>query len=282
MVINRGHAAWCVASLGLVTVATGLYVPYANNAVHGATGNSITGLLFGIAGTTAMIFAGLLAARKRIVSRKLGSISWWLKGHLWVGLVSVPLIFFHSGFRFGGLLEQLTMWCFLSVIISGVIGQILQHVTPRFMKTAAPQQAIFEQLEVAIKSLKKSADAQVLSVYDTLFVNVQEDGVDSPDDFLRAFYLRHVRTFLQVEVDPKSSLLNATQAAGVFATIREGIPSKMVSIAVDLESICNERRQLISQNKLQWIMHGWTLIHIPLSMSLLILTLVHVVMSLYF
>jgi len=282
LLINRGHAAWCVTSLGLVAVATGLYVPYANSAVYGATGNSITGLMFGITGTIAMIFAGLLAARKRIVSKRLGSISWWLKGHLWIGLVSVPLIFFHSGFRFGGLLEQLTMWCFLTVIISGVIGQILQHVTPRFMKTAAPQQVIFEQLEVAINSLKRAGDAQVLSVYDTLFVDVQDDGAESSDDFLRAFYLRHVRTFLQIDVDPNSSLLNATQAEGIFATIREGIPRAMVPVAVELESICKERRQLISQNKLQWIMHGWTLIHIPLSVSLLILTLVHVIMSLYF
>ena len=282
MLINRGHAAWCVTSLGLVAVATGLYVPYANTADHGATGSSITGLLFGIAGTTAMIFAGLLAARKRIVSKKLGSISWWVKGHLWVGLLSVPLIFFHSGFRFGGELTQLTMWCFLAVIISGIIGQILQQFTPRFMKTATPQQAIFEQLEVAISSLKKAGDAQVLSVYDTLFVDVRTDGSESPDDFLRAFYLRHVRTFLQIEVDPDSPLLNATQAEGIFATVREGIPRKMVPITLELESICNERRQLISQNKLQWIMHGWTLIHIPLSMSLLILTLVHIVMSLYF
>jgi hypothetical protein len=282
LVINRGHAAWCVTSLVLVIVATGLYIPYATNAPHGATGNSITGLVFGIAGTMAMIFAGLLAARKRIVSKKLGSISWWLKGHLWIGLVSVPLIFFHSGLRFGGWLEQLTMWCFLTVIVSGVIGQILQQVTPRFMKTAAPQQAIFEQLEVAITSLKKAADEQMLSAYDTLFVDVQDDEGELSDDFLRAFYLRHVRTFLQVEVDPTSSLLNATQAEGIFATIREGIPNKMLPIAVALESICNERRQLISQNKLQWIMHGWTLIHIPLSMSLLILTFVHVIMSLYF
>ena len=282
MLINRGHAAWCVASVGLVAVATGLYIPYDNNAVYGATGNSITGLMFGIAGTMAMIFAGLLAARKRVVSKKIGSISWWLRGHLWIGMVSVPLILFHSGFRFGGLLEQLTMWCFLTVIFSGIIGQILQHVTPRFMKTAAPQQAIFEQLEVAINSLKKEADAQVLSVYDTLFVDVQDDRAESADDFLRAFYLRHVRTFLQIDVDPKSSLLNATQAEGIFATIREGIPRAMVPVAKELESICKERRQLISQNKLQWIMHGWTLIHIPLSMSLLILTLVHVIMSLYF
>jgi hypothetical protein len=282
LVINRGHAAWCVTSLALVILATGLYIPYANNAPHGATGNSIAGLLFGIAGTTAMIFAGLLAVRRRLVTRKFGSISWWLKGHLWIGLCSAPLIFFHSGFRFGGALEQLTMWCFLAVIVSGIIGQVLQHVTPRFMKTAAPQQAIFEQLEVAITSLKKAADQQMLSVYDTLFVDVQDGEGELADDFLRAFYLKHVRIFLQVEVDPKSSLLNATQAEGIFATVRDGIPRKMVSVALGLESICNERRQLIAQNKLQWIMHGWTLIHIPLSISLLILTLMHIIMSLYF
>ncbi len=150
------------------------------------------------------------------------------------------------------------------------------------MKTVTPQQAIFEQLDVAINSLKKAGDAQILSVYDTLFVDEQLDGSESSDNFLRDFYLRHVRTFLQIEVSPDSSLLNATQAEGIFATVRDGIPRKMIPIATELESICNERRQLIAQNKLQWIMHGWTLIHIPLSMSLLILTLVHVVMSLYF
>lgn len=282
MQINRGHAAWFFTSLGLAAVATGLYVPYANNAVYGATGNSVIGLFFGITGTIAMMFAGLLAARKRVVSKKLGAISWWVKGHLWIGLLSVPLIFFHSGFRFGGDVTQLTMWCFLAVIISGIIGQILQQFTPRFMKTVTPQQAIFEQLDVAINSLKKAGDAQILSVYDTLFVDEQLDGSESNDNFLRDFYLRHVRTFLQIEVSPDSSLLNATQAEGIFATVRDGIPRKMIPIATELESICNERRQLIAQNKLQWIMHGWTLIHIPLSMSLLILTLVHVVMSLYF
>lgn len=282
MQINRGHAAWFFTSLGLAAVATGLYVPYANNAVYGATGNSVIGLFFGITGTIAMMFAGLLAARKRVVSKKLGAISWWVKGHLWIGLLSVPLIFFHSGFRFGGDVTQLTMWCFLAVIISGIIGQILQQFTPRFMKTVTPQQAIFEQLDVAINSLKKAGDAQILSVYDTLFVDEQLDGSESSDNFLRDFYLRHVRTFLQIEVSPDSSLLNATQAEGIFATVRDGIPRKMIPIATELESICNERRQLIAQNKLQWIMHGWTLIHIPLSMSLLILTLVHVVMSLYF
>ena len=282
MIINRGHITWCIASLVFTAIATGLYLSYADDAVHGATGNSIPGILFGITATVAMILAGLLAARKRIHGSQLGTVKWWLRGHLWVGLVSVPLVFFHSGFRFGGPLEQILMWCFLAVILSGIIGQVIQQFVPRFMRTAAPQQAIFEQLPVAIDALKDAADQEMLTVYDTLFTTIVGAETGSADEFLRTFYLRHIRTFLQVDFPGDSPLIHPTQSIGVFSTVREGITNRMLPVVDQLEIICDERRQLITQNKLQWIMHGWTLVHIPLSVSLLILALIHIIMSLYY
>ena len=282
MVINRGHAIWCIASLAFTAIATGLYLSSANHAVHGATGNSISGILFGIAATLAMILAGLLAARKRIHGGQLGTVKWWLRGHLWIGMVSVPLVFFHSGFRFGGPLEQILMWCFLAVILSGIVGQVIQQFAPRFMRTSIPQQAIFEQLPIAIDALKDAADQEMLTVYDTLFTNHDGTETEDADEFLRTFYLRHIRVFLQVDIPGDSPLIHPTQSVGVFATVREGITNRMLPEVDQLELICNERRQLITQNKLQWIMHGWTLVHIPLSVSLLILALIHIIMSLYY
>ncbi|MEC7564525.1 MAG: hypothetical protein VX738_02480 [Planctomycetota bacterium] len=282
MVINRGHAIWCIASLAFTAIATGLYLSSANHAVHGATGNSISGILFGIAATLAMILAGLLAARKRIHGGQLGTVKWWLRGHLWIGMVSVPLVFFHSGFRFGGPLEQILMWCFLAVILSGIVGQVIQQFAPRFMRTSIPQQAIFEQLPIAIDALKDAADQEMLTVYDTLFTNHDGTETEDADEFLRTFYLRHIRVFLQVDIPGDSPLIHPTQSVGVFATVREGITNRMLPVVNQLELICNERRQLITQNKLQWIMHGWTLVHIPLSVSLLILALIHIIMSLYY
>ena len=88
--------------------------------------------------------------------------------------------------------------------------------------------------------------------------------------------------FLQVDIPGDSPLIHPTQSVGVFATVREGITNRMLPVVDQLELICNERRQLITQNKLQWIMHGWTLVHIPLSVSLLILALIHIIMSLYY
>ena len=197
-------------------------------------------------------------------------------------MVSVPLVFFHSGFRFGGPLEQILMWCFLAVILSGIVGQVIQQFAPRFMRTSIPQQAIFEQLPIAIDALKDAADQEMLTVYDTLFTNHDGTETEDADEFLRTFYLRHIRVFLQVDIPSDSPLIHPTQSVGVFATVREGITNRMLPVVDQLELICNERRQLITQNKLQWIMHGWTLVHIPLSVSLLILALIHIIMSLYY
>ena len=50
----------------------------------------------------------------------------------------------------------------------------------------------------------------------------------------------------------------------------------------DLENICEEKRQLDQQSRLHKVLHGWLLVHIPLSYALLVLGAVHAVMALKF
>ncbi len=50
----------------------------------------------------------------------------------------------------------------------------------------------------------------------------------------------------------------------------------------DLAQICNEVRLKVRQIRLHWLLHGWLLVHIPLSMALLVLMVVHAVMALYY
>ena len=47
-----------------------------------------------------------------------------------------------------------------------------------------------------------------------------------------------------------------------------------------LTAICEERRQMADQIRLHHWLHGWLFIHLPLSMALLVLTIVHIVMAL--
>ncbi len=48
----------------------------------------------------------------------------------------------------------------------------------------------------------------------------------------------------------------------------------------DLENICEEERQLNRQTRLYRWLHGWLLVHVPLSIALLVLGAVHAVMAL--
>lgn len=47
-----------------------------------------------------------------------------------------------------------------------------------------------------------------------------------------------------------------------------------------LEDICGEAGQLRRQTILHYAMHGWLMVHIPLSYALLALSAVHAVMAL--
>jgi hypothetical protein len=52
--------------------------------------------------------------------------------------------------------------------------------------------------------------------------------------------------------------------------------------ASKLGELCEERRQLGEQQRLHRWLHGWLLIHVPVSWTLLVLVLVHAFWSVYY
>src|SRR5258708_8333955 len=106
MRIDRTHRAWAIASLAILAVSAVVYVIYALREPQGPRGESASGLLFGITGFGFMIFAALLGARKRVPTWRLGRAQMWMRGHLWLGLLALPLILFHSRFPFASPLPR--------------------------------------------------------------------------------------------------------------------------------------------------------------------------------
>ena len=118
MIIDASHKKWIIASLLITTAATASYVPYHLRALNGPTGGSWPGLIYGIAGSAMMLFAGLLSARRKVPIWRLGRAETWMRGHIWLGLLSVPMILFHAGFQIGGTLTAILLLLFLVVILS--------------------------------------------------------------------------------------------------------------------------------------------------------------------
>src|SRR5437870_4140068 len=138
MRMDETQRGWLIASAAILALALAVYVPYAFFSSQGPRGGSAIGLLFGVVGFASMIFAALLGARKRVPTWRLGRAQAWMRGHLWLGLLSLPMILFHGGFHFGGTLTRVLMWLTIITVGSGLYGAVLQNYVPRVMTNDVP------------------------------------------------------------------------------------------------------------------------------------------------
>jgi hypothetical protein len=101
---------------------------------------------------------------------------------------------------------------------------------------------------------------------------------------LRLQYLKEIRPFLKQRpsVATQGLFRNAAIVAAYFKHLRTFMPLAMHVVLQDLEDIVEERRQLQTQARMHLWLHGWLLVHVPLSAGLLLLIVVHVAISLRF
>jgi hypothetical protein len=310
--IDKTQRGWAIASLIMAAVFTAVYVAYAARAPEGARGGSALGLTFGVIGFGFMIFAALLGARKRVPTWRIGRAQGWMRGHLWLGFLSLPMILFHGGFHFGGTLTSVLMWLLIITVVSGVFGAALQHYVPRVMTSDVKLETIYDEIGNVRNLLREEADRGVEAICGPLGLakSAKEDGhraggfsaarmmaatssgaavapaaetavlTEEECAPLRQFYLSEMRPFLEQPKHRGARLGDADRAHGAFSGLRTLMPSSAQATVQDLEDICDEARQLVRQEQLHHLLHGWLLVHIPLSLALILLGAVHAVMAL--
>jgi hypothetical protein len=310
--IDKTQRGWAIASLIALAAFTAAYSVYAARAPEGPRGGSAMGLVFGVIGFSFMIFAALLGARKRVPTWRIGRAQAWMRGHLWLGLLSLPVISFHGGFHFGGTLTSVLMWLLIITVVSGVFGAALQHYVPRVMTTDVKLETIYDEIGSVQKLLREEADRAVETVCGPIGVikSASEEvlragGLSAARPVsatssggavaaaaeavvlteeecapLRQFYLREMRPFLEQPKHRGSRLGDADKAHGAFSGLRTLLPPSAQATVQDLEDICDEARQLVRQERLHRLLHGWLLVHIPISLALILLGAVHAVTAL--
>jgi len=308
--IDKTQRGWAIASLIMIAVFTAVYAAYAVHAPEGPRGGSGLGLTFGVIGFGFMLFAALLGARKRVPTWRIGRAQVWMRGHLWLGLLSLPMILFHGGFHFGGTLTRVLMWLLIITVASGIFGAALQHYVPRVMTTDVKLETIYDEIGNVRRLLREEADRGVEAICGPLGIGkspnaeVQRAGgfsaartmvtsgsgaavametvVLSEEECapLRKFYLSEMRPFLEQPKMRGSRLSDVDRAHGAFAGLQTLMPEAAKATVQDLEDICDEARQLVRQEQLHHLLHGWLLVHIPISLALILLGAVHAVMAL--
>jgi len=309
MLLDPSHLRFIIATTVAAVVATAAYVPYAASRLNGPSGGSWLGLVFGGLGFALMIYAGLLGARRKVPTWRLGRATTWMKGHLWLGLLSYLLILYHSGLAWGGTLTLVLMLLFTIVIASGIYGVLLQQFMPRLMTERLPLETVYEQIDVIVAQLRAEADALVGSVVGSLPVaDLEPSGIprgggglahgealahelrgpatavvpiptEAEAAPLKDAYVREIRGYLARDVPRSGRLGNPRERDALFGHLRTLLPGSLHEIVDELRVICEERRQLALQKRLHHWLHGWLLVHVPLSMALLLLSAVHAIVS---
>ena len=305
MLIDRSHRPWFIFSLAALAVAGIGYAIYSSMSVRGPSGGSAVGLIYGSVGYALMLFAGLLGLRKKFPIMRVGRTTTWMRGHLWLGLLSFPLILFHAAFSLGaGALTRTLMVLFIIVVLSGLLGAVLQHFIPRLMTERVQLETIYEQIDPVRVQLLEEAEKIVAEISSALEGDLSSIGEkqravaasagtrggltvasglgasDRTNDIVREFFRTEVRPFLLQTSSRPGPLADKDQASGMFGQLRVQTPRNLWPKLEDLENLCDEKRGLDRQRRMHHFLHGWLLVHIPLSYALLALGAIHAVFAL--
>jgi len=147
-----------------VTIAGAVsYRMYVAASPYGASGGSWPGLIYGIAGTLAMVLAGLLAARKKVRTWRLGPARAWMQMHIWLGILAVRCSAFTPGSG-SEVCSRPRSWCCLDLTVSGLFGLVLQQYLPAMMTQRVPLETLVGQMDHVREGLASDAYELVASL----------------------------------------------------------------------------------------------------------------------
>lgn len=320
MLLDRKQTAWVSFSVlaGAAAAVAYLFDPDARLNANGHEGSSWVGLVLGVAALAIMLFCSALSLKRKVPHWRLGRAQTWLRGHVWLGLLSVWLIALHSGFKTGGALTQ-WLWVLVALVsVSAVFGLTLQQFIPRLMLHSVPGETLAQQIQRQLNNLREFAEQTVITYAGSLDTpapdwepaasTVQAATADAPApnsrpapsdpapasakgqksetsvntagaEPLRRFYIEYARAYFAGEESP---LQSSRTAESLLTALRTMTPAHVHPAVDDLEFLCERRRQLIRQRALHRVLCSWLIIHVPVSWLLLILVFIHAVFALKF
>jgi hypothetical protein len=226
------------------------------------------GLTLGIAGVLFMLSTLPYVLRKRWKPlAKVGSVSSWLKVHIFFGIVGPVLITFHTSFKFNGLIS-VAYWLMVMVWLSGFVGRYLYVRIPKTIRGVEVSRAELEQRVAALSGrladLEPSTIGRELDRYQAAVAHA--DRVPGMLDLFVGELRARVRLRL---------MRRQLQAAGVdVAMIHDAIV-----LAAERGAIA---RRLAHLDRARRLFAMWHVFHRPLVSALFAIVTVHVAVAVFF
>ena len=312
---KRWHLRWVLICL-IVTLAAGVWyaiVAYRQDSLPG--GSSWPGLVAGglAGGLFAYLFA--FALRKLPIVRlwfERRPTKYWLAQHIWLGLLTFPLVLTHSALltRWGGPLTTVLLVVYFAVMVSGVWGLYNQQTIPRQLLHEIPDEANFYQLPEMSEQFRREAELLVLATCGVpaefprdglaLLENSREvleaarkgkgsgllrvipANVLTDTEPLRQYFRSVIDPYLRGGTSSRRAIRLQARMKADFIDLRRMVNPAALPVVDALEAVCEQRRQFDEQAQLHRRLHGWLVFHLCLSAVLLLLVSCHAVSAVWY
>ncbi|MCA9073294.1 MAG: hypothetical protein KDA84_30430 [Planctomycetaceae bacterium] len=198
--------------------------------------------------------------------------SLWLKIHLALGGLCLPIALVHSQGRSGAHPSDVALMFVLTLVtLSGLGGWTAQRLIPRWLPELVPGRMPLWSDPNALDLLCSEADEIVARRCGSLF---DPSGPTVSLTNFKMFYLELVRPFLSGRLR-KSPLGSPSRSATIFQAA-ENDAGPEISEVRQLEMICHQRRRILRCRQLNFWMNRWKSLHAYMGYTLAILLVVHV------
>ena len=218
-----------------------------------------------------MLLLTFFNLRKRVPFLRMGSAKFWLQMHIYIGIFSGALFLIHIGWTWpGGIFRQIFALTYIIVFLSGFVGLWISRTFPKRL-TLAGYETPYEKMPFARANLRKEAEALILTGV---------DGQTTP--VLAEFYTKQLGLFFTKPANLMAHLrgsrgpqvAHATQFDEVERYAKKG----EITMLNSLRDLVEQKHMLDFQYSLQLTLRLWLFVHIPLSYSVLVFSMLHIVL----
>ena len=233
------------------------------------------GMACGILAALLLLAAALYGARRRTMATssrwRLGSARTWLRVHLYSGALFLFLLLMHSGFRWPEGLFSWALWLLsLWVVATGFFGLFLQRWIPRVLTSGLSLEAHYDRIPELVEEIRTRAA--------TLATHAEGP--------LRTLYRQQLAPVLAT---PMPRMIYFLDVSGGSRTglreleyLRSLLPGDEKERLVQLEKLYRSKLELDAHYTLQRALRSWLWLHLPASLALVALVILHILTVLYY
>jgi hypothetical protein len=213
----------------------------------------------------------LYNGRKKLPFFPLLSSEAWLQFHIYAGLLTGVLFAVHISYRIpSGWFQGVLTWLYFLVMASGFFGLFISRAIPKHLTTRGGE-VLFERIPAIRRQLQAQAEKLAL----------QSVG-ESNSSTIADFYLRELKGFFD---GPRNGFSHLSEDASPvnrilikISDVNRYLNEKERATLETIAALVRQKDGLDYHYAQQLLLKLWLFAHIPLTYSLLLFTLVHIVL----